>query len=207
MIAGIEKFLAVTRGTAKVGHQYHIATICEELSQRVVAPVVASPRSAVRQHKRGKIFGCNAPGQQQICWNFQPIGGLVRDRLHLGQVLTRQFFPNLELRSECAGLAIEKISLARLGGAYDVNEPKALITCSRNHHDFILWILELALDPVDVIAERFFLVIGFCASCDVPGLDQFVRRFGEQRSAKINLPQGVRFHCLGFSGLRVHQRQ
>src|SRR5206468_5029486 len=41
MIAGIEKFLAVTRGTAKVGHQYHIATICEELSQRVVAPVVA----------------------------------------------------------------------------------------------------------------------------------------------------------------------
>src|SRR5437870_26470 len=171
MIAGVEKFLAVTSGTAKVRHQHRVATVCEELGQCIVAPVVASPRSAVRQRQRRKIFGCNTLGQHQICWNFQPIGGLVRDRLHLGQVLTRQFFPNLELRSECAGLAIEKISLARLGGAYDVNEPKALITRSRIHHDFILWILELALDPVDVIAERFFLVISLCASCDVPGLD------------------------------------
>ena len=66
---------------------------------------------------------------------------------------------------------------------------------------------ELMFNPVHIIAECFVLVVGLDAGVEVPSFDEFIGRFGEQSSAKIDFAERVRLHHLGFSGLRVQQLQ
>ena len=95
-LPGVEELLAVAGGAAEIRHQNGVAAIGEKLRQRVVAPVVARPGTAVRNHQRRQILSPRALRQRQISGNLQAVGRLVADRLHRRQRFARQFFAHLD---------------------------------------------------------------------------------------------------------------
>ena len=73
-VAGIEKFLAVSCGAAKVHTQHGVAAIGKELRVSVVAPEVTTPWSAVGEHDRGQVLAKNAFGQREVGRDLEPVG-------------------------------------------------------------------------------------------------------------------------------------
>src|SRR5947208_876509 len=52
-VTGVEKFLTVPGRTTEIRLHDSVAAICKELSEGVIAPVVASPWAPVRKHDQG----------------------------------------------------------------------------------------------------------------------------------------------------------
>src|SRR5260370_41756946 len=97
-----------------MGIQDSVAAVGEKLSESPISPGVARPRAAVRKNHYRKIFGRNTLGQRQVGRDLQPIGRLVADWLHAGEILPRKLLPNLVLQRQFSGFAVEQIGLTRL---------------------------------------------------------------------------------------------
>ncbi len=82
LVTGVLPFLAVTRRTAEVQLQHGIATVGQQLHQRIVTPPVARLGPAVRQHHGGQPRALGRPeGQRQVTGNADASRARHGDRL------------------------------------------------------------------------------------------------------------------------------
>ena len=131
-VAGVEELLAVAGGAAEVRHQHGVAAIGEELRQGVVAPDIARPRTAVRDHQRRQALGRERPwavsgtpesrGRPTTCSAPPSSRPAIR-----AASFSRTRYCSVEL----LGLAVEQVGFARLGVAVGGHQPELFILRAR----------------------------------------------------------------------------
>ena len=127
VVAGVQVRFAIAGRAAEIRLQHDVAAIGEELRVRVVAPIVARPRSAVRQDHRGQTLGLDAARQRQVGGDLQTVAGFVADRLHVGQLLARQLRPRAVQQCHHFRLAVVQIPGTRVHIAAHGHEMQSLI--------------------------------------------------------------------------------
>ena len=177
-VARIEELLAVAGGAAEVRHQHRVPAIGEELRHRIVAPVVARPRSAVRHHQRGQSLRRQALRQRQVGRNLQPVGRLVADRLHATRAHRAcNFSRTLYCSVNVLRLAVEEVDLAGLGVAGCGDQPELLVAVREATPTSLPG--NFVLQPLVVGFEGLVLEVAPRLVVDVVRLRQFVGDFGE----------------------------
>ncbi len=123
-VAGVQEFLAVAGGTAKIGH-----AAPRSRDWRRTAPARCSPTDRAPKDRRAPPSApadsspCHTLRQRQVGGNLQAVGGFVADRLHGRKRFARQFFADLVLKRKLARFAVEQICLAGLRVAVRADQP------------------------------------------------------------------------------------
>ena len=204
-IAGVEEFLPVARRAAKIRHEHGIAAIGEELRQRIVAPLVAHPRSAVRNKQRRQTLRRQPLRQGQISGDFQAVGRFVTHRLHGRERFARQFLADFVLEREGPTVAVEQIRLARLDIAVRADQPLPLIRGAGNDRNLTAW--KLGLQPSIIRFKRLVAEIPALAIVGIKRRHQFIGVFGEPRRSKVNVPQRIGFHGFQLARRGIQKRE
>src|SRR6266508_3536639 len=72
-VAGVQKLLAVSYRAAEVRLQHRVTAIRPELSEWIVAPTIARPRSTMRENHDRQILRRGALRQREVSRNLEPI--------------------------------------------------------------------------------------------------------------------------------------
>src|SRR5262249_28071920 len=127
VVARIQKMFAVADRAAEVWLQHPVAAVRQKLRDRIVAPRVAMPRTAVRDHHYRQFIWFDAFWKRKERRNLETIRRRVPDRPHFGKLLARKIFSDSVLDGERPCPSIKQISLARLSIARGRNEKQLLV--------------------------------------------------------------------------------
>src|SRR5262249_15098250 len=203
VVSGVEEFLAVSGRASEIRLQHGVTTVGEELRERVVAPRIAVPRPAVREHDQRQVLRFDSLRQRQEGGYFEAVGRLVADRLHLGQTLARQLLADVVLQRQLLRLAVEEIVLAGFDVARGADQPERLILGRRAEVD--VFVRQALFQQFVISLERFVAPVNPRAFVFVGRCDQLVGHLRKDRRAEIVAIHRVGFDQFFFAGFRIEQ--
>ncbi len=198
----IQEPLSEPGRSAEVGLQDGVAAVGEELDHVVEAPLVARPRSAVREHDRRQ--GLRHPRRDgEVGRDLDAVPRRISHRGRSRHLRTRDVRASAVEELEASWLPIVQPGRPRLDIGDGRDEHATPIAGHRAKAQVAVG--ELAPRPLQVLREAGLAGVPADSVSRVPGRDQLVGIGREQRAPEIDFPFGVGLHLFDLTGGRIEQ--